>query len=176
MSNGDMQVKTIDSRNTWWGAYEIPTEMGAHWQLGPLDLVAEHRPHELRFSSRVGKDPRNVHIGINCPMEQVEHAADTDRLTNLANRRRMDEFLDALVTLYPEERQPFSLIITDVDNFKHYNDTNGHQMGDVVLASIKIRRPMSAPPVIVTVPIVAKTAVRNVLLPGVKSSILCLSN
>lgn len=69
-------------------------------------------------------------------LEQVEHAADTDRLTNLANRRRMDEFLDALVTLYPEERQPFSLIITDVDNFKHYNDTHGHQMGDVVLASI----------------------------------------
>jgi diguanylate cyclase (GGDEF)-like protein len=28
------------------------------------------------------------------------------------------------------------LIITDVDNFKHYNDTHGHQMGDVVLASI----------------------------------------
>ena len=38
-------------------------------------------------------------------LEQVEQA-DTDRLTNLANRRRMDEFLDALVTLYPEERQP----------------------------------------------------------------------
>ena len=68
-----MQVKTIDSRNTWWGDYEIPTEMGAHWQLGPLDLVAEHRPHELRFSSRVGKDPRNVHIEINCPLDRVEH-------------------------------------------------------------------------------------------------------
>jgi diguanylate cyclase (GGDEF)-like protein len=69
-------------------------------------------------------------------LEQVEHAADTDRLTNLANRRRMEEFLDALVTLYPEEKQPFSLVIADVDNFKFYNDTHGHQMGDVVLATI----------------------------------------
>ena len=69
-------------------------------------------------------------------LKRVEEAADTDRLTGLANRRRLDEFVEALVTLYPEERAPFSLIITDVDNFKHYNDTHGHQMGDVVLARI----------------------------------------
>ena len=66
----------------------------------------------------------------------MEEAADTDRLTGLANRRRLDEFVEALVTLYPEERAPFSLVISDVDNFKHYNDTHGHQMGDVVLARI----------------------------------------
>ena len=69
-------------------------------------------------------------------LEQVEHAADTDRLTGLANRRRMDEFVDALVTLYPEDKLSFSLIISDVDNFKFYNDTHGHQMGDVVLSTI----------------------------------------
>jgi diguanylate cyclase (GGDEF)-like protein len=54
----------------------------------------------------------------------------------MANRRKLDEFMEALVTLYPEERKPFSLIIADVDNFKHYNDTHGHQMGDVVLATV----------------------------------------
>ena len=69
-------------------------------------------------------------------LQQVEEAADTDRLTGMANRRRLDGFMEALVTLYPEERKPFSLIISDVDNFKHYNDTNGHQMGDVVLATV----------------------------------------
>ena len=69
-------------------------------------------------------------------LKRVEEAADTDRLTGLANRRRLDDFVEALVTLYPEERASFSLIITDVDNFKHYNDTHGHQMGDVVLARI----------------------------------------
>ena len=69
-------------------------------------------------------------------LEQVEIAADTDRLTGLANRRRMDEFLEAMLTLYPEEKQPFSFIIADVDHFKHYNDSHGHQLGDVVLASV----------------------------------------
>ena len=69
-------------------------------------------------------------------LEQVEIAADTDKLTGLANRRKMDEFLDAMVTLFPEEKQPFSFIIADVDHFKHYNDAHGHQLGDVVLASV----------------------------------------
>ena len=69
-------------------------------------------------------------------LEQVEIAADTDRLTGLANRRRLDEFLEAMLTLYPEEKQPFSFIIADVDHFKHYNDSHGHQLGDVVLASV----------------------------------------
>lgn len=69
-------------------------------------------------------------------LDKAEHDAETDRLTGLANRRRMDEFLEALFTLYPENKQPFSLIISDVDNFKHYNDTHGHQMGDIVLARV----------------------------------------
>ncbi len=71
-----------------------------------------------------------------CELDKAEHDAETDRLTGLANRRRLDEFLAALITLYPENNQPFSLIISDVDNFKHYNDTQGHQMGDVVLARV----------------------------------------
>ena len=69
-------------------------------------------------------------------LEKVEIEADTDRLTGLANRRKMDEFLDALITIFPEEKKTFSIIIADIDNFKHYNDTHGHQLGDLVLSSV----------------------------------------
>ncbi len=69
-------------------------------------------------------------------LKQVLIEADTDKLTGLANRRSLDEFLDALVTIFPEENKPFSLIMADVDHFKYYNDTHGHQMGDIVLVSI----------------------------------------
>ena len=69
-------------------------------------------------------------------LEQVLIEADTDKLTGLANRRSLEEFLDALVTIFPEEKQSFSLIMADVDHFKYYNDTHGHQMGDIVLAKI----------------------------------------
>ena len=69
-------------------------------------------------------------------LKNVEIMADTDRLTGLANRRRMDEFLEAIFNLFPEEKQPFSLIIADVDQFKQYNDAHGHQLGDIILASV----------------------------------------
>jgi len=69
-------------------------------------------------------------------LEQVVIEADTDRLTGLANRRKMDEFLDALVTIFSDDKQPFSIIMADIDNFKHYNDTNGHQLGDNVLSIV----------------------------------------
>ncbi|MBF0286719.1 MAG: diguanylate cyclase [SAR324 cluster bacterium] len=69
-------------------------------------------------------------------LDRIEQDADTDRLTGLANRRRLDQFLEALQTVYPDNKKPFSLVISDVDNFKHYNDTHGHQMGDVVLAGV----------------------------------------
>lgn len=72
----------------------------------------------------------------NLELDLAESAADTDLLTGLANRRRLDEFLDALATVYPESKQPFSLVMSDVDHFKHYNDTHGHQMGDVVLSAV----------------------------------------
>ncbi len=72
----------------------------------------------------------------NLELDKAESAAETDRLTGLANRRRLEQFLDALVTVYPDNRQPFSLVIIDVDNFKHFNDTHGHQSGDLVLEGV----------------------------------------
>lgn len=72
----------------------------------------------------------------NLELDAAESAAETDLLTGLANRRRLDQFLDALFTLYPDNGQPFSLVMVDVDNFKHYNDTQGHPMGDVVLEEL----------------------------------------
>ncbi len=78
---------------------------------------------------------RNDHY-LHKELEQILIEADTDKLTGLANRRRLEEFLDALVIIFLEENESFSLILADVDNFKYYNDTHGHQMGDIVLASI----------------------------------------
>jgi diguanylate cyclase (GGDEF)-like protein len=59
-----------------------------------------------------------------------------DPLTRLGNRRALDEdleFLEARVTRY---RHRYCIALIDVDNFKAYNDTFGHQAGDRILQAV----------------------------------------
>ncbi|WP_025849805.1 sensor domain-containing diguanylate cyclase [Paenibacillus ehimensis] len=61
--------------------------------------------------------------------EQLTHAAMTDSLTGLTNRRTFG----SIMRQWTEMRQPFALIVIDIDRFKSINDTYGHQAGDEVL-------------------------------------------
>lgn len=60
----------------------------------------------------------------------------TDPLTKLHNRRFFDEQLESLVKSALRAGQPLSLIMLDVDNFKHYNDSYGHAFGDSILKAM----------------------------------------
>jgi diguanylate cyclase (GGDEF)-like protein len=62
--------------------------------------------------------------------------ATTDVMTQLVNRRRFDQVLDADFALAVIHDRPLSVIMVDVDCFKSYNDTFGHAAGDVVLCVI----------------------------------------
>ncbi len=60
----------------------------------------------------------------------LEQLATRDGLTGLANRRCFDDTLQAEWSRALRQRQPLSLLMVDVDNFKAYNDANGHLGGD----------------------------------------------
>lgn len=66
----------------------------------------------------------------------IERLSMTDVLTGLHNRRSFNEKLRLEWSRAIREGIPLSLIILDVDNFKRYNDTYGHQQGDVVLQTV----------------------------------------
>jgi diguanylate cyclase (GGDEF)-like protein len=59
-----------------------------------------------------------------------------DPLTGLFNRRYMEETLDRELSRAAREHRPLSLILLDIDRFKHFNDSFGHEAGDTVLASL----------------------------------------
>ncbi|MGF6309387.1 diguanylate cyclase (GGDEF)-like protein [Bradyrhizobium sp. i1.8.4] len=67
---------------------------------------------------------------------QLAHLASTDALTGLANRRRLDDILDVEWRRGMRAKAPVSLLMIDVDHFKTFNDTHGHQAGDDVLATV----------------------------------------
>jgi diguanylate cyclase len=60
----------------------------------------------------------------------------TDPLTGLPNRREFNERLEERMSAWNRRREPFSLLILDVDHFKKLNDHFGHLAGDQVLAAM----------------------------------------
>lgn len=66
----------------------------------------------------------------------LQALADTDQLTGIANRRHFDRKFKVEWRRAMREQTPISLILIDVDFFKKYNDTYGHQAGDRCLQQI----------------------------------------
>ncbi len=66
----------------------------------------------------------------------LQALADTDQLTGLANRRHFDRKFKVEWRRAMREQTPISLLLIDVDYFKKYNDTYGHQAGDRCLQQI----------------------------------------
>ena len=65
-----------------------------------------------------------------------ESLADTDVLTGLANRRFFLERVDTERVRSSRYKETFTIAYIDVDNFKHINDTQGHEVGDEVLIHV----------------------------------------
>jgi diguanylate cyclase (GGDEF)-like protein len=66
-------------------------------------------------------------------LQLVEQDAVTDALTGQPNRRALDLLIDQQVALSERSRQPFSVLMLDIDYFKQINDLHGHGVGDVAL-------------------------------------------
>ncbi|HUT23848.1 MAG TPA: GGDEF domain-containing protein, partial [Sumerlaeia bacterium] len=66
-------------------------------------------------------------------LERAEKEALVDPLTELYNRRAFDREVEKMLRRYEEEGVGFSLVVSDIDNFKKFNDEFGHLVGDDVL-------------------------------------------
>ena len=69
-------------------------------------------------------------------INKLEELVNKDGLTRVYNHRYFHDTLKEKVALSKKSNKPISMIFVDIDYFKHYNDLNGHQMGDEVLRII----------------------------------------
>ena len=67
---------------------------------------------------------------------ELQSLARRDALTGLANRLAADEQLLQEFTRYRRQKQPYSVLLVDVDHFKKVNDTHGHAVGDKALMHV----------------------------------------
>jgi len=73
----------------------------------------------------------NLHL-----REMLRSQSIRDPLTGLFNRRYMEETLERELRRAARSNQPVSLLMLDVDHFKRFNDTFGHQAGDTILRAL----------------------------------------
>ncbi len=119
------------------GLYNDFAERTIAVERGVTDFLAKpYSIFDLRFKVKSLLQSHRKEESLHQTMDQAQRQAFTDGLTRLANRKHFDGFLETQINYSRQTRKPCSLIMIDIDNFKHYNDTNGHQLGDEVLKGV----------------------------------------
>ncbi|MGS0680144.1 GGDEF domain-containing protein [Shewanella sp. 125m-7] len=95
----------------------------------------EIRESAQYFSSQLAKAQSEIGA-LKLKLQQSEHEMYFDALTSALNRRAFNKDLKAIISQHP---QGLCLIIADIDHFKVFNDTYGHQLGDQVLKAVSKR-------------------------------------
>ena len=88
----------------------------------------------LRLASQIAHAYDEIRQQSNHLMSFAE--VRTDPLTGVSNRRGLDDTLESMFAMHSRYSMPFSIMILDIDNFKHLNDERGHLHGDQVLKSV----------------------------------------
>ena len=111
------------------------------FEIGAVDFISKPI-NPVIVNARV-----RTHLALKLQSDILRSIALRDGLTGVGNRRKFDEDMRAAWWHCKREGAPLSLIMLDVDFFKHYNDRYGHHAGDECLISIaqKIKFGLSRP-------------------------------
>ena len=96
-------------------------------------LVAQCEIHQLANNLL-----QELYIKLETAHKELELQASLDALTQVANRRKFDQYLTQKWFQMSKEQNPISIIMADIDFFKRYNDTYGHQAGDGCLKQVAL--------------------------------------
>ena len=100
------------------------------FSLGAVDFITKP------FKKAIALARIKTHLRIVEQMRIIEQLSMQDTLTGIPNRRRFDSHFAMEWSRSKRERTPISVLMVDVDHFKNFNDTHGHQQGDVVLKTV----------------------------------------
>lgn len=115
--------------------YEQENLVGDRFQYEEVRVIPCGE-NEVLFLIRDISDRRRVEQELRLANLRLEQLAQTDGLTGVANRRHFEDRLQQAWDSLLIEQQPLALLMFDVDFFKLYNDTYGHQQGDECLVQI----------------------------------------
>lgn len=122
----DLWTKILDG-NIWKGEIHNISKTGKdYWVYAIIKPI-------FRNQELVGFTAIRTNI---TDKKHIEYLSITDELTHLYNRRFFNKKINEEINRAKRENNYFSFLIMDIDYFKQYNDTYGHQKGDIVLEKV----------------------------------------
>jgi diguanylate cyclase (GGDEF)-like protein/PAS domain S-box-containing protein len=97
--------------------------------------ISERKKNEV-VMQEANQKLRNQLVEIDLLQSQLREQATRDSLTGLYNRRFLEETMSREFLLAEREKGPICLVMMDIDGFKGFNDTYGHDAGDLLLRKL----------------------------------------
>jgi diguanylate cyclase (GGDEF)-like protein len=131
----------FDMKLTSWVTVGILISTFLSWFISPVIMRVPPGPNQIAFFLiricyllfSAGILLCLTHLGSKYLIEELEKYANMDTLTRLLNRKSMDGYMREFMDQAKGGKNPFCIVMVDVDDFKKVNDTYGHEAGDEVL-------------------------------------------
>ena len=138
LPNGDhtpvLIITALEDRESVDRAYEVGASdyvtKPIHW------AVLRQRVRRLLEQATLRQQLEAAYKRLAVVVKELQRLVSIDGLTQVANRRCLDEYLEQECKRANREQSPISLVLCDIDFFKNYNDNYGHQEGDLCLKSV----------------------------------------
>lgn len=124
-------VPIISEKKLWGLLSAEQYTQPRQWQTGEIELL-----QQIAVQLTIAIHQSELYQQLEGANRELEKLAALDSLTGIANRRKFDECIAREWRRLAREKAPLSLILCDIDHFKLYNDTYGHQAGDRCLQQV----------------------------------------
>lgn len=136
-----MVGKTITTNATYCDSLSgASTELNQAKDVRKIEAIIQNLINATRSTEVANRqleaqlaESRQQIVELKESLDAIRFESLTDEMTTLANRKHFDRSLERAIALSHETGEGFSLLMTDIDHFKAFNDTYGHQTGDQVL-------------------------------------------
>ena len=128
ISDNRTQIETLGEVSSQCGASSDPRPIIERLVIELSNATARASSLEVNFIETSEELEK-----IRDSLKLAEQHSNTDALTGLANRRALEEFVRSAQITSMETGEPLSILMIDIDHFKKFNDSFGHQVGDQVL-------------------------------------------
>lgn len=104
------------------------------WIMSTLSLTRDDKDQPIHIILQI----QNITLQKKAE-ERLRHMAYHDPLTGLANRNKLEQFINHILASARRQKQALAVLFLDLDRFKNINDTIGHEAGDLLLQIVAER-------------------------------------